>query len=176
MSKISLYSENTNPSANDFVLGDTASGPTTNRFKLLNILALFAPMLTDVQYFTLAGVTKTAYSTSAWTTYSTQSYTPNIDGTLVVNYSCIFGFHTVESTGDFRIVINDGSTDTIISVGSGNALYAAAAAFTPITRFGQTTVTGSAPYTIKLQTRGNTTNYDNHYYIEDQALLCTVYA
>ncbi len=41
MGKISGYSENTTPSLNDFALGETASGPSTNRFKWLNILSLF---------------------------------------------------------------------------------------------------------------------------------------
>jgi hypothetical protein len=38
--KISAESENTNPSRNDFALGETASGPTTNRFKYDNVLKL----------------------------------------------------------------------------------------------------------------------------------------
>ena len=40
MGKVSGYSENTNPSRNDFALGETASGPATNRFKYDNILKL----------------------------------------------------------------------------------------------------------------------------------------
>jgi hypothetical protein len=40
--KISSYSENTTPSLSDFALGETASGPSTNRFKWLNILSLFS--------------------------------------------------------------------------------------------------------------------------------------
>jgi C1q domain len=40
MGKISGYSENTNPSRNDFALGETASGPATNRFKYDNVLKL----------------------------------------------------------------------------------------------------------------------------------------
>src|SRR6266487_3580153 len=41
MGEISRYSENTNPATGDFVLGETTSGPTTNRFKLLNLITLF---------------------------------------------------------------------------------------------------------------------------------------
>lgn len=40
MGKVSSYSENTNPATTDFVLGETTSGPTTNRFKLLSLIAL----------------------------------------------------------------------------------------------------------------------------------------
>src|SRR2546421_335454 len=38
--KVSGYSENTNPSRNDFALGETATGPATNRFKYDNVLKL----------------------------------------------------------------------------------------------------------------------------------------
>jgi hypothetical protein len=43
--KISSYSENTNPATGNFVLGETASGPTTNRFKFLNLISLFGANL-----------------------------------------------------------------------------------------------------------------------------------
>lgn len=57
--KISGFSENTSPATGDYVLGDTTSGLTTNRFKLLNLIPLFMTQ----------GITRTA-DANGWTVYS----------------------------------------------------------------------------------------------------------
>lgn len=114
MGKISGYSENTSPVAGDFVLGETASGPTTNRFKLSKLISLVFS----------SGIVITT-DANGWTVESH-------DGTVYAYRKRVTSTSTIGNTAFFPTLSSDSLPVGVSTLGTNlmqSTIYAAGSAY-----------------------------------------------
>lgn len=106
MGKVSGYAENTTPTVDDFALGETASGPTTNRFKWSKIISLVFSAgfttTTDANGWTVESHNGVAYSYRRRHTFSasigTTPFTPTLSATSLPVGMSTLGTNTIQAS------------------------------------------------------------------------------
>lgn len=107
MGKVSSYSYDTSPAATDYMLGNQASGPTTKKFKIQDILAVLAAGGSELSA-AITGYTPTVSGVQNLTVGTPVGKYLNLGGLKILWGTCGYSYVGSSATGRMSLSLPSG--------------------------------------------------------------------